>query len=88
MLASFAQKITETLEFALKDTKKKYEIEWLKALGATTFEGSTDPAYVKAWLNLVEKCFKVMGCREERQVRLASFLLQKEAENWLKSIEA
>ena len=29
-----------------------------------------------------------MGCREEKQVRLVSFSLQKEAENWWKYIEA
>lgn len=45
------------------------------------FEGSTSPANAEAWFSLVGKCVKVMGCPEERQVRLASFLLQREAEN-------
>ncbi|TYK28229.1 DNA/RNA polymerases superfamily protein [Cucumis melo var. makuwa] len=51
------------------DPEKAYEIEQLKKLGATVFEGSTDPA-------------------DERKVRLAIFLLQKEAEGWWKSILA
>ncbi|KAA0046124.1 DNA/RNA polymerases superfamily protein [Cucumis melo var. makuwa] len=60
------------------DPEKAYEIERLKKLGATVFEGSTDPTDVENWLN----------CIEERKVRLATFLLQKEAEGWWKSILA
>ncbi|KAL0551602.1 hypothetical protein IC582_010691 [Cucumis melo] len=37
---------------------------------------------------MLEKCFDVMNCLEERKVRLATFLLQKEAEGWWKSILA
>ncbi|TYK26473.1 DNA/RNA polymerases superfamily protein [Cucumis melo var. makuwa] len=37
---------------------------------------------------MLEKCFDVMNCPEERKVRLATFLLQKEAEGWWKSILA
>lgn len=51
------------------------------------FKGATDPADAEAWLSLVEKCFKIMGCPKERQVRLALFILQKETENWWKSIK-
>ncbi|KAA0047501.1 hypothetical protein E6C27_scaffold498G001280 [Cucumis melo var. makuwa] len=70
------------------DPEKAYEIERLKKLGATVFEGSTDPTDVENWLNMLEKCFDVMNCPEERKVRLATFLLQKEAEGWWKSILA
>ncbi|KAA0060066.1 DNA/RNA polymerases superfamily protein [Cucumis melo var. makuwa] len=70
------------------DPEKAYGIERLKKLGATVFEGSTDPADVENWLNMLEKCFDVMNCPEERKVRLATFLLQKEAEGWWKSILA
>ena len=70
------------------DPEKAYEIERLKKLGATVFEGSTDPADAENWLNMLEKCFNVMNCPEERKVRLATFLLQKEAEGWWKSILA
>ncbi|TYK29791.1 uncharacterized protein E5676_scaffold208G00070 [Cucumis melo var. makuwa] len=37
---------------------------------------------------MLEKCFDVMNFLEERKVRLATFLLQKEAEGWWKSILA
>ncbi|KAL0549270.1 hypothetical protein IC582_013751 [Cucumis melo] len=37
---------------------------------------------------MLEKCFDVMNCPEERKVRLATFLLQKEAEGWWKFILA
>ncbi|KAA0059550.1 reverse transcriptase [Cucumis melo var. makuwa] len=70
------------------DPEKAYGIERLKKLGATLFEGSTDQADAENWLNMLEKCFDVMNCPEERKVRLATFLLQKEAEGWWKSILA
>ncbi|KAA0037768.1 reverse transcriptase [Cucumis melo var. makuwa] len=70
------------------DPEKAYGIEQLKKLGATVFEGSTDPADAENWLNMLEKCFDVINCPGERKVRLATFLLQKEAEGWWKSILA
>ncbi|KAA0042309.1 reverse transcriptase [Cucumis melo var. makuwa] len=70
------------------DPEKAYGIERLKKLGATVFEGFTDPGDAENWLNMPEKCFDVMNCPEERKVRLATFLLQKEAEGWWKSILA
>ncbi|KAA0051348.1 reverse transcriptase [Cucumis melo var. makuwa] len=70
------------------DPEKAYGIERLKKLGATVFEGSTDPADVENWLNMFENCFDVMNCPEERKVRMATFLLKKEAEGWWKSILA
>ncbi|XP_050935188.1 uncharacterized protein LOC127143928 [Cucumis melo] len=70
------------------DPEKMYGIERLKKLGATVFEGSTDLVDAEVWLNMLEKCFDVMSCPQERKVRLATFLLQKEAEGWRKSIIA
>ncbi|KAA0056177.1 uncharacterized protein E5676_scaffold206G00020 [Cucumis melo var. makuwa] len=49
------------------DPEKAYEIERLKKLGATVFEGSTDPADAENWLNMLEKCFDEMNCPEERK---------------------
>ncbi|TYK02787.1 RVT_1 domain-containing protein/zf-CCHC domain-containing protein/RVP_2 domain-containing protein [Cucumis melo var. makuwa] len=66
----------------------RVQIERSKKLGATVFEGSTDPADAEDWLNMLEKCFDVMYCPKERKVRLATFLLQKKAEGWWKSILA
>ncbi|KAA0059542.1 uncharacterized protein E5676_scaffold1193G00460 [Cucumis melo var. makuwa] len=70
------------------DSEKAYGMERLKKLRATVFEGSTDPADAENWLNMLEKCFDMMNCPKERKVRLATFLLQKKAEGWWKSILA
>ncbi|TYJ98797.1 uncharacterized protein E5676_scaffold1625G00010 [Cucumis melo var. makuwa] len=79
----------ERLERAVpSDPEKAYGIEWLKKLGVIVFEGSTDPADAENWSNMLEKCFDMMNCPEERKVRLATFLLQKKAEGWWKSILA
>ena len=65
-----------------RDPKKNYGIERLKALVATSFEGSTDQADTKLWLNMLKKCFDVMDCPDDRKVKLATFLLTKEAKGW------
>ena len=36
---------------------KGFYIERLKALGATTFEETTNPTDAEKWLHLTEKCF-------------------------------
>ncbi|XP_038904225.1 uncharacterized protein LOC120090569 [Benincasa hispida] len=48
------------------------------------FEGMTDPMNAERWINQLEKCFNVMRCPEDRKVNLATFLLQKRAEEWWK----
>ncbi|KAA0032107.1 DNA/RNA polymerases superfamily protein [Cucumis melo var. makuwa] len=83
-----AQEIERPEKGEPSDPEKAYGIERLKKLGATVFEGSIDPADAENWLNMLEKCFDVMNCPEERKVRLAIFLLQKEAEGWWKCILA
>ncbi|KAA0039561.1 hypothetical protein E5676_scaffold775G00680 [Cucumis melo var. makuwa] len=55
---------------------KRFNIERLRALGATTFEETKNLADTKKWLNLIEKYFGVMEWPEERKVKLATFLLQ------------
>lgn len=57
------------------DQEEKYVVERWKALGATTFEGATDPADAEAWLELIEKCFRVIWCLEDCKVELAAFLI-------------
>ncbi|KAA0060440.1 retrotransposon protein [Cucumis melo var. makuwa] len=86
--ARTTQKIGRPDRAEPSDPEKAYGIERLKKLGATVFEGSTDPTDVENWLNMLEKCFDLMNCPEERKVRLATFLLQKEVEGWWKSILA
>ncbi|TYK01041.1 uncharacterized protein E5676_scaffold264G00470 [Cucumis melo var. makuwa] len=86
--ARSAQEIGRPERVGPSDPEKMYGIERLKKLGATVFEGSTDPANAEVWLNMLEKCFDVMNCPQKRKVRLTTFLLQKEAEGWWKSIIA
>lgn len=43
-----AQRLATSVGIVFVDLEKKYEIERLKALGATTFEGTTDPADAEA----------------------------------------
>ncbi|KAA0067055.1 reverse transcriptase [Cucumis melo var. makuwa] len=62
--------------------EKKYGIERLKVLGATTFVGTKNPTDAEAWLILFEKCFKVTRYPEDRKVELAAFLLENGAEDW------
>lgn len=52
-----------------------------------TFEGTTDPTDAEAWLNLIEKCFMVMHCLEDRKLELVTFLLQKGVEDWWRLYE-
>lgn len=60
---------------------KRFSIEKLKVLGATTFRETTNPTDAKKWLSLIEKCIGVMDCLEERKVKLATCLLQDRIEN-------
>lgn len=82
------QKLVESLGPVQVKFRKNHNIERLKSLGVTVFEGSTNPANAEAWLNMLEKSYEVMDCLKELMVRLATFMLQKEAEGWWKSIKA
>ena len=62
-------------------------MERFKALGAIVFEGTTDLADAKVWLNQVEKCFRVMRYPEDRKLELATFMFQKGAGDWWRLIE-
>ena len=76
-----AQRLADGVRLAQADLEKKYGIERMKALGATPFKGTVDSVEVEAWLTLIEKCFWVMHCLEDRKVELATFLLKKRAED-------
>ncbi|XP_038896416.1 uncharacterized protein LOC120084680 [Benincasa hispida] len=81
------QRLAASVGSIQNDPEKKFGIERLKALGATTFDGTTDPLDAEIWLGLIEKCFKVMRCPEDCKVELATFLLQKGVEKWWKLVE-
>jgi len=88
LFTRIAQRLAASIGSVESDPEKKYSIERLKALGATTFEGTVDPVEAEAWLNLLEKCYRVMRCPEDRKVELAVFLLQKGAEDWWRIVES
>ncbi|KAA0035225.1 DNA/RNA polymerases superfamily protein [Cucumis melo var. makuwa] len=92
LLDRLAQRLISGIRSAQSDPEKKYGIERLKALGATTFVGTTNPADAEAWLTLIEKCFRVTRCPEDRKVELASFLLQNgggaKGEDWWRMEES
>ena len=60
LFTRIAQRLAASIGLVESNPEKKYSIERLKALGATTFEGTVDPVEAEAWLNLLEKCYRVM----------------------------
>lgn len=76
------------MKMLIKDPQRNFKIERLKALGATTFVGTTNPADAKIWMDMLEKCFDVMRCPEDRKVRLATLLLQEGASVWWNSVRS
>lgn len=69
-----------SMKTLINDPQKNFIVivEQLKDLGATTFVGTTNPDDAKIWMNMLEKCFDVIGCREDRKVRLLLFYFKKE----------
>lgn len=63
--------------------ENKYGIERLKALGDPRFNISDR---CRGMVKHGRKCFDVMDYTEGRKVKLATFLLQKEADGWWKYI--
>ena len=58
---------------------------WLKELShlhAPSFNGTGKPEECEAWLLNIEKILESMECPQEKWVRLASFLLKGEADQW------
>ncbi|KAL2505661.1 Gag protease polyprotein-like protein [Abeliophyllum distichum] len=66
---------------------KDHSIEWATKLGAKVFTGTFAPAMAEAWMDKIEKCFDVMGCPDDKRLRLATFLLEEGANNWWRLIQ-
>src|ERR1051325_8435343 len=81
-MATLARELAMEMRKDTEVSSKRYGIERLKALGATTFAGTTNPADTELWLKTLEKCFEITECPEEKRVKSAVFLLQKGAEDW------
>lgn len=60
MFDGFAQRLVDHFMPTHSTMVKKFEIERMKVLGATTFEETTNPADAEKWMSLIEKCFGVM----------------------------
>ncbi|KAA0047616.1 uncharacterized protein E5676_scaffold648G00470 [Cucumis melo var. makuwa] len=88
LLDRLAQGLVSGIRSAQSNLEKNFWIERLKALGATTFAGTTNLADAEAWLTLIEKCFKVMRCLEDRKVELVVFLLKNGTEDWWRLTES
>lgn len=73
MFNRFAQRVPDHFMPTNPTLDKRFNIERLKALGATTFKGTTHPADLEKWLSLIEKGFK--SAPKRKKVKLATFLL-------------
>src|ERR1051325_3074114 len=81
-MATLARELALEMRRGSESASKQYGIERLKALGATPFAGTTNPADAELWLRTLEKCFEVTECPQDKRVKSAVFLLQQGAEDW------
>ena len=75
LFTRIAQRLAASIGSVESDPEKKYSIERLKALGATTFEDTVNPVEAEAWLNLLEKCYRVMRCPDDRKENCQCFFV-------------
>ncbi|KAK9681504.1 hypothetical protein RND81_10G007200 [Saponaria officinalis] len=47
-----------------------------------TYDGVCNPVALEAWIRVVEKLFIATQCPENQKVSIATYYLQKEADNW------
>lgn len=45
-------------------------------------KGESQPEVAESWLNEMEKIFMAINCAETNKVRLASYMLQDQADTW------
>ncbi|KAL2471113.1 Gag protease polyprotein-like protein [Abeliophyllum distichum] len=80
-----AEKFAATVASALqmqRNPNKDHSIEWATKLGAKVFTGTSVPAMAEAWMDKIETVFDVMGCPDDKRLRLATFLLEEGANDW------
>ncbi|CAA3011863.1 Hypothetical predicted protein [Olea europaea subsp. europaea] len=66
----------------LPNPDRDTSIERAIKLGAKHFVGTANPADAEEWMRNLESIFDVMGCSEEKKLRLATFLLKGVAADW------
>lgn len=62
-------------------------IERVHNLGATKFNGSTNPDDAEEWMQRLEEIFYIVGCSDEQKLSVARFLLERDAYYWWKGVE-
>jgi hypothetical protein len=61
-------------------------LERFLKLAPSPFKGERNPDIGEAWLNEIEKRFRVMKCPDEERTELAAYMLQGPAEIWWASL--
>lgn len=56
-------------------------------MASPIFKDTTNFYEVKAWIDEMEKAFRVMECIDVEKVRFATYMLQDKAYHWWKSVE-
>jgi hypothetical protein len=63
----------ETMSANLKEFKR---------MSPTAFKGTEEPIEADRWINQMQKIFRIIRCREEEKVELATFMLEGDAYDW------
>ncbi|KAL2465555.1 CCHC-type domain-containing protein [Abeliophyllum distichum] len=81
------ERIAVAVVSTMRNTYRNFSIERATKLGAKIFTGTTDPAIVEALMIKIERVFDVMGCPDDRKLRLATFLLEDGAYDWWQPVQ-
>ena len=89
LLAQALQQLTQQLASSGSGRAKSSGYSDFLSLKPPTFEGSTNPAEAKEWLDKIERIFQIMrrDISEDEKVDLATFMLQGEALEWWQAIQ-
>jgi hypothetical protein len=53
-----------------------------KRMSPRTFRGTEEPIEAERWINQMQKIFRIIKCRDEEKVDLATFMLEGDAYDW------
>ncbi|XP_022869406.1 uncharacterized protein LOC111388828 [Olea europaea var. sylvestris] len=82
------ERIVIAVASAIRNTDRDFSIEKATKLGAKVFTGTADSAVTQAWMTKIERVFDVMGCSDNRNLCLATFLLDEGAYGWWQSVRS
>ena len=72
----------ETQALGQPSSSRGSSFDDFKKLGSHYFSGTSNPTEVEAWILKIEKFFDVIDCSKEQKASYATFMLDKEADNW------